>query len=217
MNSKLSITYLMLIIAPLVFGCGGPVIGENKQNASTSPVTPGQKYIVDTKETVITWKGSMVIASAEEHMGYVYLSEGELMVEKDQLVGGSFIIDMNTIEYGDKENKNTPVFHLKSPDYFDVKKFSTATFAMTRIAASTDGNMQVTGNLTIKGITNAVSFPAKMELMDGMVKAHGKLTIDRTDWGIRYRSGKFYDVVADQIVSDDVEFLMEIVAKSPSK
>ena len=75
--------------------------------------------------------------------------------------------------------------------------------------------MQVTGNLTIKGVTNEVSFPAKIDLKDGIVKANGKLVIDRTDWGIRYRSGKFYDVVADQIVSDDVEFLMNIVAKKP--
>jgi polyisoprenoid-binding protein YceI len=69
--------------------------------------------------------------------------------------------------------------------------------------------------LTIKGVTNEVSFPAKIEVKNGIVKANGKLIIDRTDLGIRYRSGKFYDVVADQIVSDDVEFLMDIVAKKP--
>ena len=41
MNNKLSITYLILIIAPLFFGCGGPVTAENK-NATASSVSPGQ-------------------------------------------------------------------------------------------------------------------------------------------------------------------------------
>jgi hypothetical protein len=53
-----------------------------------------------------------------------------------------------------------------------------------------------------------------MEVKEGIVNANGKVIIDRTDWGIRYRSGKFYDIVADQIVSDDIEFHMKIVAKN---
>ena len=215
MNKKLSITFLILIIAPFVFGCNGPVTAENNNKTSASSAALGQKYSIDPKETVVTWKGSMVIASEEEHTGYVYLSKGDLMIDKGQLVGGTFEIDMNTIEYKDREHKNSPVFHLKSPDYFDVKKFPIATFVITRVTSSNDKNMQVTGNLTIKEVTNEVSFPAKIDLKDGIVKANGKLVIDRTDWGIRYRSGKFYDVVADQIVSDDVEFLMNIVAKKP--
>lgn len=138
MNNKLSITYLILIIVPLFFGCGGPV-----------------------KE----------------------------------------------------ENKNTPVNHLKSTDYFDVEKFPISTIEITRVASVSGETIKVTGNLTIKGITHPVTFPAKMEVKDGIVKANGKVIIDRTDWGIRYRSGKFYDILADQTVSDDIEFHMKIVAK----
>ncbi len=59
----------------------------------------------------------------EEHAGYIYLSKGELMIENGQLMGGRAEIDMNSIEYKDKASKNTPVKHLKSPDYFDVEKF----------------------------------------------------------------------------------------------
>ena len=95
MNNKLLITFLLLI-APLVFGCNGPVTAENNNKTSASSEAIGQKYIVDTKESVVTWKGSMVMASDDEHKGYVYLSKGELMIDKDQLVGGSFEINMNT-------------------------------------------------------------------------------------------------------------------------
>src|SRR5450631_1983174 len=213
MNNKLSTTYMILIIAPLFFGCRGPVKEENKNNASASSVSLGQKYIIDMKESVVTWKGSMLLASEEEHTGYVYISKGELMIEKGQLVGGTVEIDMNTIEYKDKENKNTPVKHLKSPDYFDVEKFPISTIAITRVASVSGKTINVTGNLTIKGVTHPVTFPAKIEVKDGILKANGKLVIDRTDWGIRYRSGKFYDILADEIVSDDIEFHMKIVAK----
>ena len=178
------------------------------------PPYPWDKNIfIDTKESVLTWEGSMVFGFEEEHIGYVYISKGELMIEKDQLVGGTAEIDMNTIEYKDKESKNTPVKHLKSPDYFDVEKFPISTFSITKVAYAVRGNIKVTGNLTIKGITNPVTFPAKIEVKDRIVKANGKLVIDRTQWGIRYSSGKFYDNLADQAVSDEIEFLVKIVAK----
>lgn len=215
MNNKLSFSYLILIIIPFFFGCGGAVKEENKNNASASSVTLGQKYLIDTKESVLTWEGSMVFDFDEEHIGYVHMSKGELMIEKDSLVGGTVEIDMNTIEYGDKENKNTPIKHLKSPDYFDVEKFPISTFDITKVESVNvrSKTIKVTGNLTIKGITNPITIPAEIELKDGIVKASGKVIIDRTQWGIRYRSGKFYDNLADNAVSDDIEIHMKIVAK----
>lgn len=217
MNNKKLLPYLLLIIAPLFFGCGGPAKEENRNNASASSGSLGhgasEKYSIDTNESVLTWEGSMVFGFDEEHIGYVYTSKGEMMIENGQLVGGTVEVDMNTIEYGDKENKNTPVKHLKSPDYFDVEKFPISTFSITKVAYADRGNLKVTGNLTIKGITNPVTFPAKIEVKDGIVKASGKLVIDRTQWGIRYRSGKFYDNLADQTVSDEIEIRMKIVAK----
>jgi len=219
MNNKLSITFLTLIIAPMFFGCGGNVKKEKKINASANSASPlhvaGEKYIIDTKETVLTWEGSMVFGFQEEHIGYVYVSKGELLIEKDSLVGGRAEIDMNTIEYGDKENKNTPVKHLKSPDYFDVEKFPISTFAITKVESVNvrSNTIKVTGNLTIKGITNPITIPAEIKVKDGIVKVSGKVIIDRTQWGIRYRSGKFYDNLADNAVSDEIEIHMKIVAK----
>jgi len=217
MNNKLSITYSILIIASFFLGCREPVKEENKNSAMASSVLQGhvasEKYIIDTKESVLTWEGSMVFGFEEEHIGYVYISKGELLIEKDSLVGGTAEIDMSTIEYKDKESKNTPVKHLKSPDYFDVEKFPVSTFSITKVEDAIRGNIKVTGNLTIKGITNPITFPAKIEVKDGIVEASGKVIIDRTQWGIRYRSGKFYDNLADQAVSDDIEIHMKIVAK----
>ncbi|MBA4851120.1 YceI family protein [Emticicia sp. BO119] len=214
MNNKQSVTYLILLNASLFFGCSGPAKERNATNAQASASSSlGEKYILDTKESVVTWEGFMVFDFAKEHKGYVYLSKGELMIEKKQLVGGTFEIDMNTIEYGDKTDKNTPIKHLKSADYFDVEKFPITIFAITKVDSIIRDSIKVTGNLTIKGITNPVTFPARMDLKDGIAKADGKVTIDRTKWGIRYASGKFYDNLADQTVSDKIELQMKIVAK----
>jgi polyisoprenoid-binding protein YceI len=214
MNNKLSISYLILIIAPLLFGCGGPVKGENKNNASASSLSlhaGDEKYVaIDTKESVVTWKGSNLFGS---HAGYVYTSKGELMIENGQLAGGTVEVDMNTIE-DEKHGSNSGLIkHLKDPDFFDVNKFPISTIAITGVASINDENKKITGNLTIKGITHPVTFTAKVEVKDGIVNANGKLVIDRTDWGIRYNSGKFFDNLKDKAISDDIEFHMTIVTK----
>ncbi len=213
MNNKLSVTCLILMSALIFFGCSESAKEGNKNNASASTTSRGQKYMIDTNKSVVTWEGFMVFSVEKEHIGYVHLSKGELMIEKDKLVGGTVEIDMNTIEFADKTDKNTPIKHLKSADYFDVEKFPIATFSITKVEYGVRENLKVTGNLTIKGITRPVTFPARMEITDGIINANGKVVIDRTDWGIRYASGKFYDNLADQAVSDEIELQMKIVAK----
>ena len=215
MNKKLS-TYLILIIASLFFGCGGPAKKENQNNASADPLSlhvGDEKYVaIDTKESVVAWKGSMVIGS-NSHTGYVYISKGELMIENGQLKGGTVEVDMNTTEDESNRSDNNLIKHLKGPDFFDVTMFPFSTIVITRVASINAEEKEITGNLTIKGIIHPVTFPARMEVKDGIVKASGKLVIDRTKWNVRYRSGKFYDNLADKAIADPIEFNIQIVAK----
>ncbi len=216
MNNKTSINYLIIIIAPLFFGCGGPVTEGNKNNALASSVSQRlvgtDKYIIDTGKSVVEWKGSMLLGK-QEHTGYVQISNGELMFEKGELLGGTVEMNMNSIEYKDKKHKNSPIKHLKSPDYFDVQKFPISTFAITQVTSTNGEDKQITGNLTIKGITHPVTFPVKIEVNGAIVKAYGELVIDRTVWGILYKSGMSFNSLADEIVSDDIGFRMNLVAK----
>lgn len=211
MNNKISIPYLILIIAPYFFGCSGPVTGENKNNASASSLSlhvgDDKYFIIDKKESVLAWKGWGVGGG---YTGNVYISKGELMIENGQLAGGTVEVDMNTIESGVEKKL---VHHLKDPDFFDVKKFPFSIIEITKVASINGENKKVTGNLTIKGITHPVTFPAKIEVKGGIVKADGKLIIDRTKWDIRYKSGKFYDNLANEAISDSIEFNIKIVAK----
>ncbi len=188
------------------------VIASYGLNSIIHPVA-NEKYVIDKKETVVTWKGSMVFASKGQHTGYVYISKGELLIEKGRLVGGIVDVDMNTIADEKHDRDNELVRHLKSPDFFDAKIFPITTFLITKVAPADGENITVTADLTIKGITHAVAFPAKIEVKDGVVNANGKVTIDRTKWDVRYNSGKFFDNLADEAISDSIEFDMKIVAK----
>lgn len=216
MTGKLPITYLVLIIIPFFFSCNGTVKKETNTNARTSALSlhvPDEKYrAVDTMQSVVAWKGSMQIGP-NYHRGNVYLSQGELMVENGQLTGGTVEVNMGTIEDEKHGSDNNLIKHLKDPDFFDVKKFPFSTIVISKVEPIDDTHKKITANLTIKNITQPVSFPAEVEIKDGIVKAHGKLVIDRTKWDVRYKSGKFYDLLADQTMSDSIEFDMKVVAK----
>ena len=174
-----------------------------------------RKYMIDTKQSVVIWKGSMLLGDGSS-TGDVDILKGELLIENRNLVGGAVEVDMNTIEQ--KFDDQRP--HNKLPAFFDVKKFPVSTFAITKVETWNDENIKVTGNLTIEGITKAVTFPAIMHFKDGMdgnVEMNGTLIVDRTDWGIDYRSEKFFDKTGDLTISDDVKFLIKIVAKKHSR
>jgi polyisoprenoid-binding protein YceI len=214
-NIKIRLSCLILIITPLFFTCRGPEIKEIKNDVSANVVSSkpiGEKYVIDKKESVVMWKASMQF-QVGGHTGYVDIAKGELMINNDQLVGGTVEMDMNTIADEKHGRDNNLVNHLKDTDFFDVKTFPNAAFVITKIEPGNSGNIKVSGLLTIKGIIQLIDFPARVEVKDGVVYADGTVTIDRTRWDVRYKSGKFYGTLADDTISDDVEFEVKIVAK----
>jgi len=217
MSNKLSLLYSILIMASVFSACRGSKAKENETSIVTNSESPGkvtyQKYAIDKKESVITYKGSMLLASRGSHTGYVYLSKGELMMDEGQLVSGTIEADMNTIADIAHGSDNELVRHLKSPDFFDVAKFPYAAYTITAVEPAADKMINITGNLTIKGITHAVTFPARLEVKGGIIYADGKLTIDRTKWNVRYNSGKFFYSLAGEIISDDIELDIKIIAR----
>jgi Uncharacterized conserved protein len=216
MNNNLSINYLILIITPLLFGCHGTVKEENKNNALANSVSlhdgNEEYFTIDPKQSVIMWKGG-TLNGLNTHTGYISISKGKLIIENGQLIGGTAEVDMNTIEDEAHKSDDGLIKHLKDPDFFDVEKFHFSTIVLSKAIPINGENKRVTGNLTIKNITHPVSFPAKIEVKDSIVKMNGKLVIDRTAWDIRYKSRKFYDLLADQTISDSIEFDINIIAK----
>ena len=166
-------------------------------------------YTVDAAKSTITWVGKKVTGS---HNGTIALQSGTLNVDGKKVTGGTFTIDMNSIKDADGSAKLEG--HLKADDFFGTTKFPTSTFVITKVAGS-GANVTVTGNLTIKGITKPLSFPATVTVnADGTASAlAGKIVVDRTKYDIKYGSKSFFDSIGDKAIDDNFELAVKLVAK----
>jgi polyisoprenoid-binding protein YceI len=170
-------------------------------------------YEVDTNASKVYWTGKKVTGSS--HTGYLSIENGQVMVENDKVSGAMVNMDLNSIVCTDIEKESTNkkfVGHLKSDDFFSVEKYPNAVFEITSIKPSGSGKYQVEGNLTMKGATHSVSFPAEVKVMDGKVSAKGSASIDRTKWGIKYGSGSFFKGLGDNMINDDFEIKFDLQA-----
>ncbi len=193
---KLKISSIFLLVA---------VVALSAFKNPAKPVT----YTVDAAKSTITWIGKKVTGS---HNGTVALQSGTLAVNGKSVTGGTFVIDMASIKDADGSAKLEG--HLKADDFFGTAKFPTSTFVITKVAGS-GANVTVTGNLTIKGITKPLSFPATVTVnADGTASAlAGKIVVDRTKYDIKYGSKSFFDSIGDKAIDDNFELTVKLVAK----
>lgn len=183
---------------------------ETEAMASEAAVT----YNVDTAASTIEWIGSKPTA---DHTGTIALSSGMVQVNGETVESGEFTVDMTSIAVTDiteEEGASNLKAHLegtvdgKETDFFNVKKYPTASFVVTGLNGNT-----LEGNLTLKDVTKNVSFPVSVSYDgDKMMLTSEEFTIDRTDWGIVYGSSSLADVVADKAISDDITLKVNLVA-----
>ncbi|MBC5991911.1 YceI family protein [Pontibacter cellulosilyticus] len=170
---------------------------------------------VNTENSTMKWNAKKV---GGEHYGSIKLSEGTLQVNGNKLVGGNFNIDMSTIVVEDitrAESNKRLTDHLKSEDFFSVEKFGKSTFNITKAApiakAKAGGpNYIITGDLTIKGITHPVTFPAVVKINGKSAEAEAKIVVDRIKYDIKYRSS-FIGTAADKIIDDTFTLDVKLV------
>ena len=131
------------------------------------------------------------------------------MIDHGTLVGGQFSIDMTSITCTDlkpEEGGDKLVGHLKNKDFFNVEKFPLATITITRAVKGDGNSYKILADLTIKGIKHPVTFPAKVTINGLNFSATAKIKIDRTKWGIEYKSGNFFENLGDYLIKDEIEF-----------
>jgi polyisoprenoid-binding protein YceI len=172
---------------------------------------------VDSKSSTLVWTGKKVVGGS--HTGTLQLSNGELNIEKGKLTGGSFDIDMNSItctDLTDESYNKKLVGHLKSDDFFSVEKFSKSNFVITKATPvkGFDHNYLITGKLTIKGITEEVTFPALVKIDKNNASATADIVVDRSKYNVRYGSGKFFDNLGDNMISDEFILNVKLVTKN---
>lgn len=194
---KLKISSIFLLVAVIAFSAF--------KNFSKS-VT----YAIDTQKSSIAWKGTKAVGSSQN--GTIALKSGALDVDGQKITGGNFVIDMRSIK--DANGSETLENHLKADDFFGTAKYETANFVITKSTGS-GANLTITGNLTIKGITNPITFPATLAVAgDGTVTATAaKILVDRTKYDIKYGSKSFFGSIGDKAINNEFELSVKLVGK----
>ncbi len=169
-------------------------------------------YDFDLEKSKVHWIGSKVVG---KHNGTIEIKEGEAYMKDGKLIGGKALIDMTSItvlDITDPETNAKLKGHLESDDFFSTEKFETSLFEITNVKE--DGNKYaVTGNLTIKDITHAITFTLSVNNSDGKYYATADFDIDRTMWDVKYGSGKFFDKLGDNMIYDNFNIRFDVVTK----
>jgi len=164
-----------------------------------------EKKEVKADKSKVVWKGYKVTGS---HEGTIAIKSGSLTFDNSKLVGGEFVMDMTTIGSTDLEGdyKGKLDGHLKSDDFFGVEKYPTATLVFKKVVASGKNAYNVTGDLTVKGKTNPVSFSISIYGN----KATASLKVDRTKYDVRYGSTSFFDNLQDKAIYDEFDLVADL-------
>ncbi|MFD2565255.1 YceI family protein [Aquimarina rubra] len=171
---------------------------------ATASIYAQQKEI-NTSESSINWTGKKVTG---QHTGTLNFSSGFLTFENNTLSGGEFVVDMTSLAVTDLEagkGKEKLEGHLTSDDFFGVKNHKNAKLVIKK-ASKMDGGYKVTGDLTIKGKTNPITF----DLVVNRATASTTLSVDRTKYDIKYGSGSFFDNLGDKTIYDEFELAVNL-------
>ncbi len=169
-------------------------------------------YKVNTDKSTVAWLGKKVTG---KHDGNIKLKEASLEVKSGKLTGGKFVMDMASItnnDISDDEMRGKLVGHLKSDDFFGVEKHPTATFVIKSAEKKKGDEYLIKGDMTIKGKTQAIEFPAQVKVSGSTVTAEAKVVLDRSKYDVKYGSGSFFDNLGDNMIYDDFELTIKVEA-----
>lgn len=218
--TKLSLSILAIITAFIFAGCGqspeNKVQTTGSTNITAKDLSGAKENKIDIAQSIVEWHGKKVTG---QHNGTVKVSEGNVYVKDNKVIGGTVKVDIRTLENSDlasdTDSKKKLEGHLKSDDFFNAEKYPFTTFVINSVEESNDPSKPkyiVKGNMTIRDITKGVSFPANIDINGNTVTADINADIDRTDFGLKYGSGKFFEGLGDKAISDFFNLKIKIVA-----
>lgn len=204
MRSFLFFSSLVLITACVEDVGTGKTAAVIEDVPTADPAAPaaGVALTVDASQGKVHALGAKVTATHPiDFKDY----SGTITLDGDAITAVSYEIQMATLE-SDHPKLTT---HLKDEDFFDVPNHPTSTFQSTEVVAKSGdagATHVIKGDLTIRGNTKRVSFPAKVELTPELAKASTEFVIDRRDFKVIYPGRK------DDLVQDNVVLTVELVA-----
>lgn len=179
----------------------------------------GTSYNADLSQSNVTWIGTKPVG---QHHGKMILDNGMIVVDNGKITGGKFDVAIASIQSMDEDTSGSSKLmgHLKSADFFEVEKFPLANFEITGVKEGVDPESSkdlvmkdathtVMGNLTLKGVTKGITFPAKIAMTDNSVTTDANFNINRTDWGLSYGND---EGLKDKFIRPTVNIGLHIVA-----
>jgi len=204
---RLGVATVVLSALVLFTACGNPATNKSQavtgEAAQVSPqAVSGQKYSITPQNSKIEFIGSKVTG---HHNG----SFGEFSGQVDY-AGSPENSHVNIAIKTDSITTDTPDLtkHLKTADFFDVAKYPEATFVSTAIkpGGQNGASHTITGNLTLHGVTKAITFPATINVTPDAATVESSFSINRKDFGINYAGA------ADNLIRDDVVLALHVRA-----
>lgn len=218
MKKRFKSTVISAFISGILLISCGKDKPLTSQTSDVTTTTEGTSFEVDTLNSKIEWKGFKVLKSDNtSHFGTIKFESGDVTVKDGKLESGKFVADMGTLTSVDLKDEAEQLEklngHLKSGDFFEVEKFPTASYEITKVSENVNGdyNTLLDGNLTIKGITKPAQFNANVTVNGGEVSiATEPKDISREDYGV-----KFQMPVANGIIKNEVN--LQILIKALEK
>ena len=212
MTKPLMITALMMS-AVCLSGCDNPADSTYTTEATEAkevvPVqTPGeaQTLALTGENTTIEWTGSKPTGSA--HVGGFKSLAGTATVAGQTLVAVEATIQIKSM-WSDNEKLTQ---HLLNPDFFESETYPESTFVSTQVREATaeekageagGATHWVTGNLTLKGVTKSITFPATIQTDEQAYQLNAEFDINRGQFGMNYG-------LADAAIRDEVVIRLKI-------
>jgi len=162
---------------------------------------------LDTIKSIIKWKGTKLMHTGQ-HEGTVNFKEGQMLFSDENLVGGQFVVDMQSI-YNTDIPKNDPVPRKNLTDHlnkdFETNLFATASFTMTNVEKVNSELYNISGDMIIKGVSRSIAIT--MEEIKKEKEYFSEFSINRSLWGIGDR-GSWLE---KKLVDDDFVLKIQIV------
>jgi polyisoprenoid-binding protein YceI len=216
-------TYIMVALV-IIIAVAAFFVGNDRAEAPVAlnegelnPILGDGSYKLDIVASKIGWKGEFVTGASER--GTIEFKSGSATIAGGVISEAHFVIDMNSVV--DVEGKEMLETHLKGADFFDVNAYPEASFVLRKIEpisvyneAATDlSRYVVSGDLTIRGITQPISFTADINsASNDLIFANASFAINRADWEIKYNSASFFKGLGDKTIRDAVEITLDLRA-----
>lgn len=196
----------------------GATSAASAPKAAKTATVADPAYKLQPQLSTLGWEGKAV---THGHNGTMNFTGGDLVVKGNSIVGGTVTVDMKSMkatDIKDADSQGKFVGHMSSDDFFGVATYPTSTFKIVSVtpikgAAKDADNVTIAGDMTIKGVTQRISFPAKAGVKDGIASASGKVTIDRTKFGLKYGSKSFFESIGDKAINDTFDLTFNVIAK----